>query len=218
LALIRWWLSLAIYAKSFRTPFVLKAAASDTAYVGFGTSVDRYGPEGLKVVLGCSHIFNAEGQGLQYRLSKVENPIFDSRRRNAFLSRDDARRVGETIRQLFFEGRGALPRRVVIHKRTEFRRDEREGLIEGLGGIAEIDMVEINVDDAFRYVNSRLREGQVQVDKFPVARGTVIPVGEHEAMLWVHGSAAALRNNWRYYQGKRRIPAPVFIRRHARFE
>ncbi len=211
---IRWWLSLALYAKSFRTPFVLQAAASDTAYVGFGTSIDRHGPDGRKVVLGCSHIFNEQGQGLQYRLSKVENPTFD-RRRNAFLSRDDARRVGESIRQLFFEARSALPRRVVIHKRTEFRRDEREGLIEGLAGITEIDMIEIIVDDAFRYVNSRLKDGQVQVDKFPVARGTVIPVSEHEALLWVHGSAAAIRNNWRYYQGKRRIPAPLLIRRHA---
>lgn len=212
---IRWWLSLALYAKSFRTPFVLKSTDTNTAYVGFGTSIDRYGPEGQKVVLGCSHIFNSQGQGLQYRLSKVENPTFDSRRRNAFLSRDDARRVGESIRQLFFEARGTLPHRVVIHKRTEFRRDEREGLIEGLAGIPSIDMLEITVDDAFRYVNSKLVGGKVEVDKFPVARGTVIPVGEYEALLWVHGSAAALRNNWRYYQGKRRIPAPLLIRRHA---
>jgi SIR2-like domain len=212
---IRWWLSLALYAKSFRTPFVLQAAAGDTAYVGFGTSIDRHGPDGHKVVLGCSHIFNEQGQGLQYRLSKVENPTFDSRRRNAFLSRDDARRVGESIRQLFFEARGALPRRVVIHKRTEFRRDEREGLLEGLGGVGEVDMIEIQVDDAFRYVNSRLVRGQVQVDNFPVARGTVIPIDDDEALLWVHGSAAALRSNWRYYQGKRRIPAPLLIRRHA---
>lgn len=212
---IRWWLSLALYAKSFRTPFVLKAAASDTAYVGFGTSIDRHGPDGRKVVLGCSHIFNEQGQGLQYRLSKVENPTFDSRRRNAFLSRDDARRVGESIRQLFFEARSALPRRVVIHKRTEFRRDEREGLIEGLAGVGEIDMIEIQVDDAFRYLNSRLKDGKMQADGFPVARGTVIPVSDNEALLWVHGSAAAIRNNWRYYQGKRRIPAPLLIRRHA---
>lgn len=212
---IRWWLSLALYAKSFRTPFVLQAAARDTAYVGFGTSIDRHGPDGRKVVLGCSHIFNEQGQGLQYRLSKIENPIFDSRRRNAFLSRDDARRVGESIRQLFFEARSALPRRVVIHKRTEFRRDEREGLLEGLAGVDEVDMIEIQVDDAFRYVNSKLVDGQVQVDKFPVARGTVIPMSDNEALLWVHGSAAAIRNNWRYYQGKRRIPAPLLIRRHA---
>lgn len=211
---IRWWLSLALYAKSFRTPFVLKSASTDTAYVGFGTSIDRHGPDGKKIVLGCSHIFNAQGQGLQYRLSKVENPTFD-RRRNAFLSRDDARRVGETIRQLFFEARSTLPRRVVIHKRTEFRRDEREGLSEGLAGIAVVDMIEITIDEAFRYVNSKLVNGQVRVDKFPVARGTVIPVSQYEALLWVHGSAAAVRNNWRYYQGKRRIPAPLLIRRHA---
>ena len=166
-------------------------------------------------MLGCSHIFNAQGQGLQYRLSKIENPTFDRRRRNAFLSRDDARRVGESIKQLFFEARGALPHRVVIHKRTEFRKDEREGLIEGLAGIAAVDMIEINVDDAFRYLNSKLVGSEVQVDKFPVARGTVIPVSDYEALLWVHGSAAAIRNNWRYYQGKRRIPAPLLIRRHA---
>jgi len=192
---IRWWLSLALYAKSFRTPFVLQAVSSDTAYVGFGTSIDRHGPDRRKVVLGCSHIFNEQGQGLQYRLSKVENPIFDGRRRNAFLSRDDARRVGESIRQLFFEARSTLPRRVVTHKRTEFRRDEREGLLEGLTGITDVDMIEIQVDDAFRYVNSKLVGGQVQVDKFPVARGTVIPISDNEALLWVHGSAAAIRNN-----------------------
>lgn len=212
---IRWWLSLALYAKSFRTPFVLQAAGTDTAYVGLGTSVDRHGPQGRKVVLGCSHIFNQHGQGLQYRLSKVENPSFDRRQRNAFLSRDDARRVGESIRQLFFEARSALPRRVVIHKRFEFRRDEREGLLEGLAGISEVDMVEITVEDAFRYVNSKMHSGKLEVDKFPVARGTVIPIGDQEALLWVHGSAAAIRNNWRYYQGKRRIPAPLHIRRHA---
>ncbi len=212
---IRWWLSLALYAKGFRTPFVLQAAARDTAYVGFGTSIDRHGPDGRKVVLGCSHIFNEQGQGLQYRLSKIENPIFDSRRRNACLARDDARRVGESIRQLVFEARSALPRRVVIHKRTEFRRDEREGLREGLAGVDEVVMIEIQVGDAFRYVNSKLVDGQVQVDKFPVARGTVIPMSDNEALLWVHGSAAAIRNNWRYYQGKRRIPAPLLIRRHA---
>jgi hypothetical protein len=210
---IRWWLSLAIYAKSFRTPFVLKSSANDTAYVGFGTSIDRFGPDGRKVVVGCSHIFNEYGQGLQYRLSKIENPIFQ--RRNAFLSKDDARRVGESIRQLFFEARSTLPRRVVIHKRTPFLRDEREGLIEGLESVKIVDMVEISIDEAFRYVNSKMTGADLSVDRFPVARGTVIPVGDYEAFLWVHGSAAALRNGWRYYQGKRRIPAPLLIRRHA---
>lgn len=123
--------------------------------------------------------------------------------------------MGESVRQLFFEAHCTLPRRVVIHKRTEFRREEREGLIEGLDGISMVDMVEITVDDAFRYLNTKLVNGQVEVDRFPVARGMVIPVGDHETLPRVHGSAAAPRNNWRYYRGKRRIPAPLMIRRHA---
>jgi hypothetical protein len=212
---VRWWLSLALYAKSFRTPWVLSTEDDSTAFVGFGTSVDRFGPESQKVVLGCSHIFNGKGQGLQYRLSKIENPVFDSRRRNAFLSKDDARRVGETIRQLSFESRGVLPKRVVIHKRLPFRNEEREGLFEGLQDIEKIDLIEIVVDDSLRYVSSNITESGLQVDRFPVPRGTVIPISEQEALLWVHGSAAALKPGWRYYQGKRRIPAPLLIRRHA---
>jgi hypothetical protein len=51
------------------------------------------------------------------------------------MSRDDARRVGETVRQLFFDARMKLPYRVVLHKRTPFTRDEREGLRDGLSGV-----------------------------------------------------------------------------------
>jgi hypothetical protein len=96
---IRWWLSLALYVKSMRTPWVLSSLDSDSAFVGLGISLDRKAAKGNQVVLGCSHLYNAQGQGLQFRLSKIENPVF--RNRNAFMSYDDARRVGETIRQLF---------------------------------------------------------------------------------------------------------------------
>ena len=57
--------------------------------------------------MGCSHIYSSRGEGLQYRLSQVENPIFYGK--NPFLSLDDARRVGEQIRELFFESRTVFP-------------------------------------------------------------------------------------------------------------
>jgi hypothetical protein len=41
------------------------------------------------------------------------------------MSLDDARRTGETIRQLFFDGRMGLPNRVVIHKRAHFTKGEQ---------------------------------------------------------------------------------------------
>lgn len=208
-----WWLSLALYVKGMRTPWVLSGLDADTAYVGLGFSIDQNADTGNHVVLGCSHIYSARGEGLQYRLSKIENPIM--RGKNPFMSRDDARRTGETIRQLFFDAHWKLPRRVVLHKRTPFIRDEREGLLDGLSGVEVLDMLEVIHEPAVRYVASIIKSGQIVGDNYPVRRGTVLKLDDHTAQLWIHGAAAALNPRWKYFQGKRRIPAPLTVRRHA---
>lgn len=209
-----WWLSLALYVKGMRTPWVLSGLEEDAAYVGLGFSIDRSAEKGNHVVLGCSHIYSARGEGLQYRLSKVENPIL--RGKNPFMSRDDARRTGETIRQLFFDAHMKLPRRVVLHKRTPFLKEEREGLLDGLGGVAAIDMLEVVEDRAQRYVASKAqRDGTIDEDNYPVRRGTVVKLDDFTALLWVHGATAAVNPSLKYFQGKRRIPAPLTLRRHA---
>jgi len=209
-----WWLSLALYVKGMRTPWVLDSLAEDTAFAGLGFSVDRFAKHGQHVVLGCSHIYSSRGEGLQYRLSKVENPII--RHRNAFMSKDDARRTGETIRQLFFDARLKLPDRVVLHKRTPFTRDEREGLADGLSGVRCIEMLEIQIDNALRYVASIAgRDGAVHEDIFPVRRGTAMKLDDFTALVWVHGATTAVNPRLKYFQGKRRIPAPLRVRRHT---
>ena len=209
-----WWLSLALYVKGMRTPWVLDNLADDAAFVGLGFSIDRNAQRGDHVVLGCSHIYSARGEGLQYRLSKIEDPII--RRGNPFMSADDARRVGETIRQLFFDARTVLPDRVVLHKRTHFTKEEREGFRDGLNGIGCIDMLEIQIDHALRYVASVQKpDGTSNEDNFPVRRGTVMKLDDYSALLWVHGATTALDPRRKYFQGKRRIPAPLIVRRHA---
>jgi hypothetical protein len=209
-----WWLSLALYVKSMRTPWVLDGLAKETAFVGLGFSIDRSAEHGQHVVLGCSHIYSSRGEGLQYRLTKVENPII--RRGNPFMSRDDARRTGETIRQLFFDARLRLPDRVVLHKRTPFRKEERQGLVEGLGGVRTIDMLEIQIDSALRYVASVPgSDGRIDEDNYPVRRGTAMKLDDFEALIWVHGATTAINPRLKYFQGKRRIPAPLVVRRHA---
>jgi hypothetical protein len=209
-----WWLSLALYVKSMRTPWVLSSLAEDTAFVGLGFSIDHAAERGKHVVLGCSHIYSGKGEGLQYRLSKVEEPIFYGK--NPFMSKEDARRTGETIRQLFFDARMKLPERVVLHKRTRFTPEEREGLADGLSGIRQIDMLEIQIDNALRYVASvGKKDGSFDDDGYPVRRGTVMKLDDFSALLWVHGATTALDPRFKYFQGKRRIPAPLTIRRHA---
>lgn len=209
-----WWLSLALYVKGMRTPWILDGLDDETAFVGLGFSIDQSAEKGAQVVLGCSHIYSSRGEGLQYRLSKIENPLI--RGRNPYMSRDDARRTGETIRQLFFEARSRLPSRVVLHKRTPFLRQEREGLVDGLGEVGTIDMLEIQVDHALRYVASKtLPNGEMDDDNYPVRRGTVMKQEDFSSLLWVHGATAAVNPRLRYYQGKRRIPAPLRLRRHV---
>lgn len=209
-----WWLSLAFYAKAMRTPWVLDDLDRDSAYVGLGMSYDPGQEQGRKVVMGCSHIYSSRGEGLQYRLSRVENPVFFNR--NPFLSRDDARRVGEQIRELFFDSRSVLPKRVVIHKRTRFTKDEQQGLKEGLSGVSQIEMLEIVIDESLRYIASSVdNRGALREDNYPVSRGSVVRIDDFTALVWVHGVTTAISDNRRYYQGKRRIPAPLTVRRHC---
>jgi hypothetical protein len=209
-----WWLSLALYVKAMRTPWVLSTLAENTAFVGLGFSIDHSAERGKHVVLGCSHIYSGKGEGLQYRLSKIEDPIIKGK--NAFMSKEDARRTGETIRQLFFDARLKLPERVVLHKRTHFTAKEREGLAEGLSGVKHLDMLEIQIDNALRYVASvPTVQGAFDDDNFPVRRGTAMKLDDFTALLWVHGATTALHPRFKYFQGKRRIPAPLTIRRHA---
>lgn len=207
-----WWLSLALYAKAMRTPWVLSGLDPDTAFVGLGFTIRHHAERGRHVVLGCSHLYNAQGEGLQFRLSTIENPTVV--RGNPFMSRDDARRLGETVRTLFFESRMRLPSRVVIHKLTPFRKEEREGINDGLTGVDEIELIELTVEDALRYVSSVPKGNRFDEDSFPVRRGSAVVLSKQRAMLWIHGVTDALQPGWRYYKGKRRIPAPVVLHRY----
>ncbi|MFN0317117.1 MAG: argonaute/piwi family protein [Burkholderiales bacterium] len=213
---IRWWLSLAFYVKSMRTPWVLSGLHQETAYVGLAFSMARQNRDQGNVVLGCSHLYNAQGEGLQFRLSEIENPTFLGRnRRNPYMSFDDARRLGETIRQQFFEARMRLPQRVVVHKLTPFLQQEQQGLRAGLEDIANIELIQIFTDDALRYVASVHRSDGFTPDGFPIRRGTTLLQDAQSALLWVHGVSTALNPRFKYYQGKRRIPAPMVIRRFS---
>ncbi|WP_164515027.1 SIR2 family protein [Paenibacillus lentus] len=210
---IMWWLSLSFYVKAGRTPWILDSLDRDTAFMGIGYSVDTSASKGNQIILGCSHLYSSNGLGLRYKLSKIEEPIF--RGKNPYMSQNDARRMGESVRQLFYESLSRLPRRVVIHKRTPFQKEEKEGLLQGLAGIENIDMIEINIESAQRYVSSVMKhDGTFVEDGFPIRRATSIILENQKALLWVHGTTEAIISNRKYYQGKSRIPAPLVIKRH----
>jgi len=208
---IVWWLALELYVKSMRTPWILDRADGDTAYVGLGFSPVTGSTRDKQIVLGCSHLYSSTGEGMRYRLSKLDEPLI--RGKNPYMSRDDARRIAENSRQLFYEWRNKLPTRVVFQKRTPFMPEERAGLLDGLQGIDDVEMLEITVEPALRYIASRVQQGTLKDDPFPVRRGAAVVLDKKRALIWVHGATAGLGGKT-YYQGKSRIPAPLMITRH----
>ena len=216
---IIWWLSLAFYVKAKRTPWTLANMSPDTAFAGIGYGIKKSLSGKSEIVLGCSHIYNAKGEGLKYKLSKVENPHFDhnDHKKNPYLTYDEAFKLGVSIRELFMQSMNELPKRVVVHKRTPFKQDEIKGITDALkrAGIDDVDLVEINIEDSFRFMSQKIYNGNMETDGFPLSRGTCIQIAPYQALLWTHGIVPSVRNeNYRYYAGGRSIPAPLRIVKH----
>lgn len=213
---ILWALSLAIYVKAGRTPWTISGIQPDTAFAGIGYSV-LSGASGNNTVIGCSHIYTYDGLGMKYKLSKLQDVTID-KKQNPYLSEHEAYRLGLNIKELFYKSFSDMPKRVVIHKRTPFRKDEISGLVGSLStaGIQDIELIEISYEDdlkcfALNYDNS-------DADGFPVLRGLCFPLNSNTMYLYTHGIAPSVKAPGRkYFQGGRSVPLPLKVVRHYGF-
>jgi hypothetical protein len=78
--------------------------------------------------------------------------------------------------------------------------------------------VEVSTGPHWRGVwlkESRDRGKRSEADRYPVPRGTMLICSGTSTLLWVAGNApdASLEND--YYQGKKSIPRPINLVRHA---
>ena len=120
-----------------------------------------------------------------------------------------------TIKDLFHNSFSEIPKRVVIHKRTPFRKEEIKGLVESLSsaGIKSIDLIEISYEDDLKCF--ALNQNHTDVDDYPVRRGMCFPISENTMYLYTHGIAPSVRNpKWRYFQGGKSVPLPLKVVRH----
>lgn len=210
---IMWAISLAIYVKAARTPWTISGIQPDTAFAGIGYSVLQ-GGSGNNIVIGCSHVYTSDGLGMKYKLSKLRDVTID-KRRNPYLSEDEAFRLGLNIKELFYKSFTELPKRVVIHKRTPFRNDEIKGLVDSLSGagIQDIELIEITYEDDLKCF--ALNTFSSDVDGFPVARGLCFPLNNNTMYLYTHGIAPSVKAaNRKYFQGGKSVPLPLRVTRH----
>ena len=103
-----------------------------------------------------------------------------------------------------------------MHKTTEFKKEEIEGCMEALHLCEAVDLVQVVEDIGWRGVRiDRDRQsGKGKPTGYPVDRGTLIPLGDRECLLWMHGTVKGVAER-SYYQGSRSTPRPIRLVRHA---
>jgi hypothetical protein len=222
-ASLAWRLSTALYVKAAGTPWKLaplEGVPDGTAYIGLAYAL-RGDARDAHYVTCCSQVFDMDGGGMQFVAFEARDPVDDltEARHNPFLSRDDMRAVIARSLELY-QGRngGMLPKRLVIHKTTAFKQEEIEGAFDALTGVPEIECIEVGAASCWRGVWLIEAGGKPPTSKasgYPVPRGTMVVRSGNSALVWVAGNAPEVSTKGDYYQGKKSIPKPLQLIRHA---
>ncbi|MEW5744420.1 MAG: hypothetical protein AB1805_03125 [Nitrospirota bacterium] len=215
-ASVMWRIGLALYTKAGGVPWKLADVDPETAYIGISYAVRPPDSERPRFVTCCSQVFDAEGSGLEF--IAYDTHEVEVQRENPFLSRTEMFRVMTRSMDLYRRRHaGRSPRRVMVHKTTEFKKDEIDGCMEALHLCEAVDLVQIVEDVGWRGVRVDLDTGteRGKPAPFPVSRGTLVGLGPREALLWTHGDVRGISDRRAYFQGARSTPRPVRLVRHA---
>ncbi len=222
-ASLAWRLSIALYTKAGGIPWKLaplKGVPENTAYIGLAYAL-RSTLTKSHYVTCCSQVFDADGGGMQFVAFEARDPVKDieEARKNPYLSRNDMRAVLARSLTLYqTRNGGLLPRRLVVHKTTSFKEQELDGALEAMSSIPEVECVEITSSPGWRGVwlkKSQSGTRPSEPDRYPVPRGTMLQTSGASALVWVAGNAPRASFRGEFYQGKKSIPRPIKLVRHA---
>ncbi|MCY4074652.1 MAG: hypothetical protein OXH04_04390 [Acidobacteria bacterium] len=215
-ASVMWRMGLALYVKAGGIPWKLADTEPDTAYIGISYATRPMGSDRPRFVTCCSQVFDEEGSGLEFIAYDARE--VEVQRDNPFLSQTEMFRVMTRSLDLYRRRHaGRSPRRVMVHKTTEFKPEEVAGCMEALHLGEAVDLVQVVDDVGWRGVRvdkSRDSRKKGTVAAYPVARGTVVELGPREALLWTHGDVRGITQR-SYFKGAKSTPKPVRLVRHA---
>lgn len=152
-----WNLSLGLYVKAGGVPWKLESGEENTCFIGIAFGIKK-SSEGQDILVGLAEIFDVFGESVTIRVVEEE---FESEV-GYHLSREKAKTLIETAIKGYESEKQEKPKRVIIHKTTDFNEDEKQGVEAALQNIP-YDLVHIQLNTSLRLIPER---------DFPPNRGT----------------------------------------------
>ncbi|MEP0548925.1 MAG: hypothetical protein ABJF88_18465 [Rhodothermales bacterium] len=215
-ASVMWRLGLALYCKAGGVPWKLAGSAPEAAYIGLSYAVRPKKSKGARFVTCCSQVFDSDGAGLEFLTYDTDEAYVE--RRNPYLTRNEMMRVMARSLSLYQHRHGGRsPKRIVVHKTTEFKDDEVEGCFDAFRATGEVDLVQVIKSAAWKgvLIDEPTSGRRGQPARFPCRRGSFLPLTGRDALLWTQGNVPEAARGRDYYKEGKGIPTPLLLRRFA---
>lgn len=207
---VMWRLAIAMYTKAGGIPWALANTRADTAYIGIDYAIRKNATADARFAICCAQVFDSDGAGLDFIAYEADDIRIE--RRNPYMRKDQMLKVMARSLSIYQRRHGgALPKRVVVHKNTEFRSAEVEGCLAAFSNVVDVELIQVQRSHDWQGVIFSERNAP---DNYPCNRGQVLPIGDHEALLWTQGNIPNFGNGKSYYKEGKGIPSPLLITRH----
>ena len=208
---VMWRLAIALYTKAGGVPWVLDGVQPNTAFIGIDYALRRHVDDGPKFAICCAQVFDAEGSGLEFLAYEAAGvKVYGD---NPYLSRDQMLKIMARSLSIYQKKHdGDPPKRVVVHKNTPFRNDEIAGCLGAFSSVDAVELLQVQADSGWRGYRV---DAKKMVAGYPVHRGSLLPIGDYEALLWTKGDLPEVAGGKHFYKEGKGTPEPVLITRHA---
>jgi hypothetical protein len=215
---VTWRLGIAFYVKAGGTPWRLRSLSTDTAYIGLSYALRTRNKVSGRFVSCCSQVFDADGTGFEFLVYSTDSAVVSGE--NPYLSRHEMQRVmGRSLELYQRRHAGRSPRRIVVHKSTEFRYAEVDGCFDAFHAASDIELLQVQQETPWRGIHIEApKQGGAKAGKpapYPVLRGSYAPLGPREVLLWTQGDAPEAVGGRHFYKEGKGIPFPLLLRRFA---